>query len=536
MTPSDVKTVVAHLDDFIELPDGIERLRKAVLTLAVAGSLVPHIAKEGTGKELCAAIQKSKAKPRVDNLATEVPFPVPSSWDLVRLDSVYEVNPRNVVPDGTSVSFLPMAKIHSEWSRNPDLDEEREWRSVKKGFTHIKENDIVLAKITPCFENEKSGIARNLTNGFAAGTTELHVFRDPTGKLFPEYLLCVLRSPLFMEQAVKNMTGTAGQKRVPTKFVESFPFPLPPAAEQERIVKKVNEVMRQLDELERQKIERDAVRVRLARSAMQALGRGEKTLAFQIMPELIKTSEDVALLEQAILTLAVSGQLTPQNSADGTGDELYAKVQSKRKEYEATKSGKKSKVRSSNPIDAEEVQYTIPSSWKWVRLGDLFDVQRGGSPRPIKSFLTDDPDGLNWIKIGDSEQGSQYIHSTREKIRPDGLAKSRKVEIGDLLLTNSMSYGRPYILKTDGCIHDGWLALRPYDRDLNIDFIFFLLSSAICQNQFDSLAAGAVVQNLNADKVADTLVPLPPLKEQQRIAEKISHMQLALAEIKNLLA
>jgi len=157
--------------------------------------------------------------------------------------------------------------------------------------------------------------------------------------------------------------------------------------------------------------------------------------------------------------------------------------------------------------------------WPVVALGDIFTIARGGSPRPIDAFLTDDPSGVNWIMIGDAVEGSKYISSTKKRIRREGVARSRSVNPGDLLLTNSMSFGRPYILDTPGCIHDGWLVLSPRRDDIVPDFFYHLLGSRPLYEQFSQLAAGAVVKNLNIDLVKSVRVSLPPLAEQRRIAD-----------------
>ena len=170
---------------------------------------------------------------------------------------------------------------------------------------------------------------------------------------------------------------------------------------------------------------------------------------------------------------------------------------------------------------ADEVPFEIPESWEWVRLGSVLDIARGGSPRPIKDYLTNSPDGINWIKIGDTDKGGKYICSTKEKIKPEGISKSRMVYEGDFLLTNSMSFGRPYILKTRGCIHDGWLVLANQYQCYSVDFLYYLLSSTFAYNQFCGVVSGAVVKNLNSDKVAAALFPLPPIEEQKRIVLKI---------------
>jgi type I restriction enzyme, S subunit len=156
--------------------------------------------------------------------------------------------------------------------------------------------------------------------------------------------------------------------------------------------------------------------------------------------------------------------------------------------------------------------------WPHTSLGEIFEIARGGSPRPIQNYLTDDPDGLNWIMIGDTTEGSKYISSTKNRIRPDGVRKSRMVKEGDFLLTNSMSFGRPYIMKTSGCIHDGWLVLSPKDGNVHSDFFYYLLGSKVLYREFSKRAAGVVVKNLNTNLVRTVEIPLPPLAEQKRIA------------------
>lgn len=157
-------------------------------------------------------------------------------------------------------------------------------------------------------------------------------------------------------------------------------------------------------------------------------------------------------------------------------------------------------------------------SWPLVKIEDVFDVARGGSPRPIDDFITDDPNGINWIMIGDTQEGGKYIEKTAKKIRPEGMRKSRKVKEGDFLLTNSMSFGRPYILKTSGCIHDGWLVLSPKSDQISTDYFYYYLGSQEIKNKLSSKAAGAVVKNLNKDIVKGLEIPLPPLTEQKLIA------------------
>ena len=154
-------------------------------------------------------------------------------------------------------------------------------------------------------------------------------------------------------------------------------------------------------------------------------------------------------------------------------------------------------------------------------MGTFNEIARGGSPRPIKQYITEDSNGINWIKIGDTIKGDKYIYSTKEKIKPEGIKKSRYVEDGDFLLTNSMSFGRPYILKTNGCIHDGWLVIKLNEDLFYQDFMFYLLSSNLIFEQFSKLSAGSAVKNLKIDSVKKVLIPIPPLNEQKIIVDRI---------------
>ena len=158
-------------------------------------------------------------------------------------------------------------------------------------------------------------------------------------------------------------------------------------------------------------------------------------------------------------------------------------------------------------------------SWPLVKLGELCVISRGGSPRPIQNYITEDSDGLNWIKIGDVSVGDKYIVKTAEKIKRSGLSHTREIQAGDFLLSNSMSFGRPYISKISGCIHDGWLMLRDVDGNFSQDYLYHMLSSGAIKAQFQKFATGAVVKNLNKEVVAKVEVPLPPIAEQKRIAE-----------------
>ena len=169
--------------------------------------------------------------------------------------------------------------------------------------------------------------------------------------------------------------------------------------------------------------------------------------------------------------------------------------------------------------------YSLPDGWEWKTLSDIFNIERGGSPRPIKDYITYDEDGINWIKISDATKGDgKYIESTEQKIKPSGLKNTRLVVDGDFIMSNSMSFGKPYIVKTKGAIHDGWLLMREKIEKTDKDFFYYLLSSNYMYEQFSSKASGTTVKNLNIDMVKTTNIPLPPFEEQKRIVVNLDNL------------
>ncbi len=177
----------------------------------------------------------------------------------------------------------------------------------------------------------------------------------------------------------------------------------------------------------------------------------------------------------------------------------------------------------------------IPSDWEVVLLGNNIEIQRGGSPRPIEKYLTDSIDGVNWIKIGDTNPTDKYIKFTNEKITKEGTIHSREVHKGEFLLSNSMSYGRPYILNIDGYIHDGWLVLRHFEETFNVDYLYYYLSYNVVKNQYDNLASGSGVKNLNKDIVKKVIVAKPPKPEQEKIANALTRIDNLIEDYEKLI-
>ena len=229
-----------------------EDMQKSILQYAIQGKLVEQREEDGTAEDLYKQIQegkkklikegkikKTKALPEITE--DEIPFDIPENWKWVRFADIFEINPRNNVSDEIGVSFIPMALIEDGYVSQFTY-EVKAWGNVKKGYTHFQDGDIVMAKITPCFQNLKSALMINLENGVGAGTTELHVLRSHSN-ICRKFFMWFIKSPNFVSTCVKNMTGTAGQKRVPTDVLKNYVVPLPPLAEQKRIVEKIEELL-----------------------------------------------------------------------------------------------------------------------------------------------------------------------------------------------------------------------------------------------------------------------------------------------------
>ena len=253
-----------------------ELLKKSILQEAVQGKLVPQdpndepasVLLERIRAEKQALIKAGKIKKgkhesvifRRDNshyekrgseevcIDDEIPFEIPDTWEWCRIGSLLQVNPRNNLSDDTDAGFVPMVLIKDGFN-NEHSFEERKWGKIKSGFTHFANNDVIVAKITPCFQNRKSAVIANLPNGIGAGTTELHVLRDVTSQLCMQYILLLFKTNEFIKNGVKNFSGTAGQQRIGKDFISNYLIPLPPVKEQERIVNSVLKVFSRVNSL-----------------------------------------------------------------------------------------------------------------------------------------------------------------------------------------------------------------------------------------------------------------------------------------------
>ena len=174
----------------------------------------------------------------------------------------------------------------------------------------------------------------------------------------------------------------------------------------------------------------------------------------------------------------------------------------------------------------------IPEGWEVAKLKNIVSIVRGGSPRPIEAYMSDNDNDVNWIRISDTEKGSKYITHTSRKLIASGISKSRFIKRGSLILTNSMSFGEPYILDIDGCIHDGWVAFSDFKK-IDKEFLYYFLTSPLAKIQFEQQVDGGVLKNLNIDKIGDTVILLPSLIDQNKV---IAHLDSLTSETNSLLS
>ena len=425
----------------------------------------------------------------------------------MRLGSI--VNNRGQITPSTDFCYIDIGSIDNKNQKlnptdtviAPDKAPSRARKLVAKG-------DVLYSTVRPylhnmCIVDRDFSCIPIASTGFAVLTCH--------AELCNKFLFYYMMSPDFDAYAnnTDNAKGVAYPAINDDRLYKAL-IPIPPLGEQFRIVSAIESV--------------DA--------SIRDYGAKEEALRTLngSFPEALKKS---------ILQEAVQGKLVPQDPSDEPAEALLERIRAEKQRL--IKEGKIKKDKHESVIFRrdnshyekldgvercidDELPFEIPDSWEWVRLGAVLEIARGGSPRPIQQYLTTEPDGINWIKIGDTDKGGKYIYKTKEKIRPEGVSKSRMVHSGDFLLTNSMSFGRPYILKTDGCIHDGWLVLSNRFGCYSVDFLYYILSSPFAYYQFCDSVSGAVVKNLNSDKVANALFPLPPHSEQVRIVQRIEEL------------
>lgn len=459
-------------------------IRKRILELAYQGSLTEQNTTDGNVDSLYSDIRKfvaNKELPEVDS--DECFADIPGNWKWVRVGNIAKINPKNEKDDDEDASFIPMAFV-TEGFQNKHSFEIKKWGDIKKGFNHLCEGDIGVAKITPCFQNRKSVIFKNLHNGFGASTTELVILRTIEDFLLGEYLLYFFKTEYFILKGVESFTGVVGQQRIHKDYLKMSPIPLPPVEEQKRIVQKIKEAFELLDNID----------------AMQQ-----------------QYSLDLEVLKSKIIDAGIQGKLTEQLPEDGTAEELLEQIVEEKKQLVKEKEIKKEK--SFPEIGDEEIPFEIPNKWKWVRVIDIGITNTGSTP--TKTNAANYGGNYPFFKPSDLDAGN-HITKASEYLSELGKDASRQFSKGTILVCCIGSIGKSAIIDVDGTANQQINALTPIICDSN--YIQFCIQSNFFKNQLLDKSRATTVSIIKKSKFDSCLIPLPSLAEQKRIAERIAEI------------
>jgi type I restriction enzyme S subunit len=531
--------LLKHFDRIAEAPDAVARLRRFVLDLAVRGKLVAQEPDDEPAEELLERIRVEKARLVKEGRERKErampsdgedtpPFELPNSWQWSRLAAVGFISPRNVADDDLLASFVPMPMISADYGV-PNQHEVRPWGEIKSGYTHFAEGDVSLAKITPCFENGKSTVFRHLTGGIGAGTTDLHVVRPAF--VAPDYILIFLKSPHFIGSGIPRMIGTAGQKRVPAAYFAQSPFPLPPLAEQHRIVAKVDELMTLCDRLEAARDEREARRDRLVAASLHRIGTApaaeseaqepdQTTPTFPAaarfhldrLTRLATRPEHIRQLRQTILRLAVSGRLVSPRASEAAPVLDVASL------------GKANKNFDRQIFEESAAEISLPSHWctvplvkaaeeivdcphstpQWTNTGKL--CVRTSQFRP------------GYLDLSDPQFVSPSTYEERiQRLKP--------VE-GDILYSREGGVLGVACRVPPGvelCLGQRMMLIRG-SKLLSPAFLEMVLNSPFVTGIARRRTTGGAAPRVNVSTVKAYPIPLLPLAEQHRIVAKVDEL------------
>lgn len=531
------EALLTHYERIADAPNAIERLRRFILDLAVRGKLLAQNSKDEPASELLKRIAREKNRlaqagmirtPKAIPPLSDTPFQIPSNWRWSQLAEVGVLSPRNDAPDTLQASFVPMPLIAAEYGVG-NQHEIRNWGEIKKGYTHFAEGDVGLAKITPCFENGKSTVFRNLTGGIGSGTTELHVVRPFL--VNPDYILLFLKSPHFIEAGIPKMTGTAGQKRVPSDYFAHSAFPLPPLEEQHRIVAKVDELMKLCDCLEAAQKTRETARDKLVAASLARFQYPDSEtfqagayFVLDALPAITARPDQIKAMRQAVLDLAIRGRLAPQDPADEPASQLLEKISETRKALYAK--GHIPKPKALAPVDTDDLPFQLPEGWVWSRLGDLcYQVSDGPhfSPRYVTA-----EEGIPFLSARNVRQGCFDLSTVKYVSRADHeeFCKRIRPEKGDIIYTKGGTTGVAKVndLDFEFSVWVHLAVLRIEKRLLHPQYIELALNSPHCYAQSQHYTQGTSNFDLGLTRMIKITIPLPPLSEQHRIVSKTAEL------------
>ena len=453
--------------------------------------------------------EKILATGEVKCIDEEIPFDIPQGWEWCRVSSLFQINPKVVAEDNTSAAFIPMEAISAGYGSEFRYYE-KEWGEIKSGYTAFADNDIAFAKITPCFQNRKSAIFEGLPNGIGAGTTELKILRTYGETINRWFVLYFLESPYFIDEA--TFKGTANQQRIIVGYLENKLFPLPPLAEQERIVDKIGLVMPIIDKYSKSQELLDKMNVELNEC-----------------------------LKKSVLQEAIQGKLVPQIAEEGTAHELLEQIKTEKQKLVKEGKLKKSALNDSvifrgddnkyyeqigkKCLDiTDEIPFPIPNNWAWSRLSSMCSIVNGFTPLRSESKFWD-CGTINWFTVEDIKNQGEMIYSTKQKITDEATSKERIVRAGSVLLCCTASVGQCALAKIDLTTNQQFNALTVKDvnRFILTDNYLFWFSKTL-KTTLQRLSGKTTFEFVSVKKVGNILIPIPPFQEQQRIVAQIEKL------------
>ena len=448
--------------------------------------------------------EKLLATGEVKCIDEEIPFEIPQGWEWCRVSSVFLINPKVSAKDDDIAAFIPMEAISAGYGSEFRFYE-KQWKEIKSGYTVFEDNDIAFAKITPCFQNRKSVIFNGLPNGIGAGTTELKILRTYGETINRYYALYFLESPYFIDEA--TFKGTANQQRIVVGYLENKLFPLPPLSEQKRIVDKIGIIMPFIDKYSKSKETLDKINVALR-----------------------------ANLKKSILQEAIQGKLVPQIAEEGTARELLEQIRQEKQKLVEEGKLKKTALTDSiiykgednryyEKIDqqckdiTEEIRFDLPDTWQWCRIGSLFmhnngkQLNKGNTKGKLMEYIT--TSNLYWDGF--------LLEDLKKMPFEDGEIERCMAVKGDLLVCEGGDIGRSCIWNYDFPImlQNHIHKLRPFVT-ICIEYFYYIF---YCYNMAGWIGGkGIGIQGFSSTALHNTLVPLPPLQEQQRIVAQIERL------------
>ena len=404
-----------------------------------------------------------------------VSFEVPEGWKSVPVSELFCLNPKSEITDDTSVGFIPMACVNDGFSGNHQF-EERIWKEVKKGYCHFQNGDIGIAKISPCFENLKSTIFQNLPNNYGAGTTELVILRPLN--IHAKFYLYLFKSQWYISEGTKYFKGVVGQQRVHKGIFTDLQIPLPPLAEQYRIVAEIEKWFALIDQIEQGKVD---------------------------LQETIKRAKS------KVLDLAIHGKLVPQDPNDEPAIELLKRINP---DFTPCDNGHRRK---------------LPQNWIWAKGKNIFAPMKSAKPKS-KEF--------QYIDIDSIDNRRQIISEIKIIKTANAPSRaSRHTQKNDIVF----SMVRPYLrniakVTNDNCIAStGFYVCRSIPQILDHDYCYYLMISDNVVNGLNQFMKGDNSPSINKGDIDEWLFPIPPLAEQQRIVQKIKELFSVLDNINNAL-